>query len=319
MKEIELQGGVDHVGEALAGDRGQRGFDEKVDVGVGATGKLGRHVVGAEERGCDPDRVALTELARDAQHLRFDLDIKAIAGLDLDRGYAFGHEPAQALRRSGEEILRARRARRPHRRQDAALGCDCRLGGALEAHLEIAAAIAGEDNVGVAIDQARRDPAALRRVDRVRDPLRMVGESGLRTHPGNAATPDADRPTLDRAVWHPARHRGEVRIDPDRVQHGARITFGSEWRYRPRARCEGGSTNDGLFAVPEPRHHPSFDVGKDHPPEVSECHTERGTTGLFRFVLRRVRVRRELHETSATVRRCAVAFPQTQALELRVS
>ena len=63
-----------------------------------------------------------------------------------------------------KKLLFARRARRLHRREDAAarLG-DLGIGDAIEPHLEFGGAIAAIDEMGVAIDEARGEqpPAAV--------------------------------------------------------------------------------------------------------------------------------------------------------------
>ena len=66
-------------------------------------------------------------------------------------------------RREGriDQRLFTRRARRPHRREDSAAGPgNLVVARAAQAELELVRAIAGVDQVGMAVDQPRSDPAA---------------------------------------------------------------------------------------------------------------------------------------------------------------
>ena len=114
----------------------------------------------------DIDGKLRPEPARHAEHLELGLDIEAVAGLDLDGRDAFGEERSQAAGCGPEEVVLARRARGGDRREDAAalLG-DVGIGCAVEPLLEFIGAIAAIDEMGVAIDETRRDeaPAAVDR------------------------------------------------------------------------------------------------------------------------------------------------------------
>src|SRR6185369_17785712 len=96
--------------------------------------------------------------ARDAQATRLVLGAEAVARLDLDRRHAFAHQGEGALAGQVEQRLVARSARRRDGRADAAAGAgDLLVGRAFEALLELAGALTGVDEVGVAVDESRRD------------------------------------------------------------------------------------------------------------------------------------------------------------------
>ena len=114
-----------------------------------------------EQRRADRDRPALGEAPRDAERLSLGGVVKAVAGLDFDRGHAFGDQGVEAPQGRAEQVLLARPARRPHGREDAAAAAgDLFVGCAREPHLELARPVAGVDEMGMAVDQPRRDPAA---------------------------------------------------------------------------------------------------------------------------------------------------------------
>ena len=85
-----------------------------------------------------------------------------------------------------EEFVFARLARGAHAGDDAAAGaCHFLVAGAVQTHGEFVGALAAIDQVGVAIDQARRGQHALAVMARQG---RICGRQGLlRPHPGHAA------------------------------------------------------------------------------------------------------------------------------------
>ena len=116
------------------------------------------------------------------------------------------------------EIVLARRARRLHGRDDAAARArDLLVGGAGKAQLEFVRPVAGIDEVGVAIDQAGRDPAAVQgdaigRIPTGRQFRHRTGEC-------NAAVRSRDCAALDDAQTTAVRREGgKTRIEPDRVE-----------------------------------------------------------------------------------------------------
>ena len=207
---------VDRIGELFARERRDHGADV-VDEPVLVV-RLRRHRVRAEERRHHVDVALASEAARGAQLLGLVVAIEPVAGLDLDRGHAFGDqrvEPRQALR---DELVLARGARRLHGRHDAAAGArDLLVGGAGEAQFELVRAVARIDEMRVAIDQAGRDPAAVERDALLRVPAgRQIRH---RADEGDAAVLRGDRAALDYAETGTVRcKRRQAGVEPDRVE-----------------------------------------------------------------------------------------------------
>ena len=124
--------------------------------------ELRRHRMGAQKAGLHPDRPHLGDPPRGAQHGQLGLDIQTIARLDLDRCHAFADQRIDPRQRRRQQPVLARLARVAHRRQDPAPGArDFFVTRALQAQLELARPVAAMDQMGVAVDQRRRDqPAA---------------------------------------------------------------------------------------------------------------------------------------------------------------
>ena len=81
---------IDGVRQSRRRHRGDHGPADKVDIAIGVARELRRHGVGAQEGRPDRHRTVFRQAARGAQLLEFRLQIEAVAGLDLDRGDAFG-------------------------------------------------------------------------------------------------------------------------------------------------------------------------------------------------------------------------------------
>ena len=82
--------------------------------------------------------------------------IEPVAGFDLDGRAALGDQTVEAGQALRHEVVLARRAGRLHGREDAAARAgDFLVAGALEAQLELVRPVAAEDEVGMAIHQAR--------------------------------------------------------------------------------------------------------------------------------------------------------------------
>ncbi len=153
-----------------------------------------------------------------AEHLQFVIERQAVTRLDLDRGGTLGDQRVEAGQRAGDQIGLARGASRGHGRADAAAGPgDLLIGRAVEPHLELPGAVAGMDQMGVAVDQARRDPAA-RAVDRLRrvEGRRVGGGAGI-DDPAvacSARMPSSTMPSpspaqvISRALRHSRSQRG---------------------------------------------------------------------------------------------------------------
>jgi len=172
----------------------------------------------AEERRHHVDVTLVPQPARRAQLFRFVLAIEPVAGLDLDRRDAFGDQRVETRQAVRHKLVLACRARRLHGRDDAAAGArDLLVGGAGEPQLEFVRAIARVDQMGVAIDQSRRDPAPVER-----DFLRRVPagrQLGDRARERNAPVARGDRALLDQAEPGPAKcKRRQPGVEPDGVE-----------------------------------------------------------------------------------------------------
>ena len=151
--------GVDRVGKPDRG--GDHGVAHQIDIGVGAAGIVGWQSVRAQQCGRDPHVSHLAEAARRAQHLEFVGDGQPVARLDLDGGDSLGDQRVEPRQRARDQRILVRVACRAHRRDDPATGaCDRLIGSTFEPHRPFARSVAGVDEMGVAVDQPRRDPAA---------------------------------------------------------------------------------------------------------------------------------------------------------------
>ncbi|HRD29689.1 MAG TPA: hypothetical protein PLO65_15415 [Caulobacter sp.] len=175
-----------------------------------------RHGVQAEEAGHHP-RVAV-EIAGRAQHLQLGLEVQAVAGLDLKGRDALGDEGRQPPAGGLDQPGLGRRARGRHGRADTAAGQgDLLVGRAVQPRLVLADAVAAEHQVRVAVDQARRDPAAVQPRHAGRLDLRQITP---RADPQDPAVLHGDRRVLDRAIGRAAgRHGrgaavGDEKVDP---------------------------------------------------------------------------------------------------------
>jgi hypothetical protein len=103
---------------------------------------------------------SVAQLPRDCEHLELRFKIQAVARLDLDRRNTLGGQrlhPGQSRR---VQLVGRRGARGAHGGKDAAAGArDVLVACAFEALLEFAGTIAGEDEVRMAVDERRGDPA----------------------------------------------------------------------------------------------------------------------------------------------------------------
>ena len=145
---------------------GQDLIDHKIDIGRATVGVFRREGVKAEEGRADAHPARLLEAPGDAQHTQFALGIEAIARLDLEGGDAAGDQGLQPIQRPFGQGRVAGLAGRADRRGDAApLPRDLRIGHAGQAAFVLARAVAAEHQMGVAVDQAGRDPAAVQPVN----------------------------------------------------------------------------------------------------------------------------------------------------------
>jgi hypothetical protein len=161
-------------------------------VVIGAAGIFGRHGMRAEEGGAHIHAELRADPARHRSMRASLSEVEAVAGLDLDRADAIGEQRSCARQRGCEQPVFVQRTRGAHGRNDATtLACDLFVGGALQAALGFDRAVAAEHQVGVAIDQRRRDPVtAASRTSRA-SVGRRPGQLRARAEPGDAPVAQA--------------------------------------------------------------------------------------------------------------------------------
>ena len=152
---------VDLIDQALAHRLGQHLFAHEGDVVVAPAGELGREPVGAEIGRDHRDGQVAAELARHAHRAQLGIPVEARARLALDRGDAVGDQAAHAGAGRGVERFLGEQPRALHQVADAAARrLEIPALAALAQHLEVYKAFLAVDDVGVGIDQARRDDLA---------------------------------------------------------------------------------------------------------------------------------------------------------------
>ena len=213
---------IDGISEPAPGDGRKLLAADGVDVAVGVTGIFRRHRMGAEEGGFHCHRPLRAKPPRRRQHAGFGFRIEAIARLDLDGRDAFGDHRVEAFAGGVEERGVIGGARRRDSGENAAAGAgDLLVACPGDAHLEFLRAIAAEDEMGVAVDEPGRDPAALQIV-------RFLGvEPGRQiacfAHPDDAAAGLRDGAALDDSEAGPIlRHGHQPGVDPEAVNLHAR-------------------------------------------------------------------------------------------------
>ena len=152
-REVEEAGigeDVDEVGEALRGDGRDHLVRDALRMLSGGRSVGDR--VRAEEGRHDANRHPIGDAPNDAEVAELFLERQAVAGLALDRRRAGGQGGTQARLAQRLERRVVGRARGGHGPQDAAAG----VGSSLEARGGLVRAVAGEDRMGVAVDEARR-------------------------------------------------------------------------------------------------------------------------------------------------------------------
>lgn len=184
------------LGEPLAGHGGENHIANLVDKG-GAV-PVAREGMGAEIGGDHRDGAPAAELPRRPQHPELGVAVETVAGLDLDRGHAFREEVVEPGQGQANQRLFTCGAGGADGGEDAAAGRgDLLVGGALKPLLELARAVAREDEMGMAVDQARSDQPAFA-VDGLarNDSGRQIGHPGLER---DAAIDSADRGGLNQS------------------------------------------------------------------------------------------------------------------------
>ncbi len=135
--------------------------DQVLHVVVLPAAILGRHLVRAHERGRELDRLPEGERRNHPQHPQFRIRVEPVPRLGLARRRARRQHAGQAARGRRHQLVLGRGPRGPNRGEDAAaLGRDLRVRRAGQPPAQLVAPIAGEDDVGVAVDEAGNERAA---------------------------------------------------------------------------------------------------------------------------------------------------------------
>ena len=154
---------------------------------------------------------------RGAQHLQLIRDRQPVAGLDLDRGGTAGDQLVDPGQGKGKKPVFAGSPRRVDGGQDTTTRAgNLGVADALQALLELDRAVAGMDRMGVAINQAGGDEAALQ-VPRITG-AKGCGQIGHRAGPGDAVAVQCHGRVRDQAVASLAgnrSHRGEGGVDQE--------------------------------------------------------------------------------------------------------
>src|SRR4029453_5032347 len=141
--------------------------------------------------------------------------VEARTRLALDRGDAVGDQPAHAGAGRGVEPLLRKEPRALHQVADAAARrLEIPALAALAQHLEIHQALLAVDDVGVRIDQARRDDLACKVAHRG-GRRRLSG----RSDPGDLSVRDAERAVAYQSERTIVGHGGDSRIGQKQLEH----------------------------------------------------------------------------------------------------
>ena len=199
---------IDRVGEPLGSDLRHHLLADEVDVGATPARELRRQGMGAQEGRRHGHRASFGEPSGGPQHGALGLEVEAVTRLDLDGGDTLGAqcvEPGKGRSHQGFETGLACGA---HRGEDAVSGLQqVFVARPLEARLELVGPLAPVDQVGVAVDETRRDPAALQVADdagkRSRPPRKVRPAAAVRDSP----VPDPQGAIVDGSVallpWSP--------------------------------------------------------------------------------------------------------------------
>ncbi len=181
--------------------------------------EFGRQRMRAEKRRAHGDGAKLAKPARDGERLAFRPEFEPIAGFDLDCRDALGDERVEPFEGARGELFLARRPGGAHGRENAAAGArNLLIGRAFEAHLELAGAVSPIDEMGMAIDEAGRDPAALTIHNASGARANRERQLRLGARKNDSALPRRERALFDHAEARRVRRKGrETGVQPDRI------------------------------------------------------------------------------------------------------
>ena len=140
-----------------------------------------------------------------------------IARLDLHHRGAFGDQRIKAGERRGNQTLKPGFSGGGNGGNDTAAGTrDLFVAGALKPHLELTRTVAAKNDVGMAVDETRRDEPTLK----VTGHCELPGQLAFRPDPGNPAIGNDNSPVLHQPIGRPAgHHRGDTRVPEKKCAH----------------------------------------------------------------------------------------------------
>ncbi len=156
---------VGEVGQAPAGHLGQHLLKDDLDVGLGVRAVLGGDHVGPQEGAAHIMAEVIGQAAADLQEAQFAFGGEAVAAFGLHAGDALGQQMLQAVPGQAGEVLHTGGAGGPDGGGDATTAAgDLLVADAAAAGLKVGEAIAGEDQMGVAVHQPGQHQGGLERL-----------------------------------------------------------------------------------------------------------------------------------------------------------
>ena len=189
--------GVDAGRELLPCDLGNELVDDLADIMRAAVALVGGKRVEREKRRHHANRLALAELVRQLEQPQFALRVESVSGLHFDGRAAAAHQRVEACAALLEQlVVGGGFGLRDGRGNSAARFRDFLIARAGAAHGMLVGAVAAEDQVRVAVDQARSDPCPAERIDFFGA---ITGEFGAFTDANDLSVGDSDRAIVDNA------------------------------------------------------------------------------------------------------------------------
>jgi hypothetical protein len=187
--------------------------------GLAVGGKFPRQRVQAEKCLFNRHREFLPQVARYFEQAPLSREFKPVAGLDLDGGNPLRHDLPGANGRGGTQFLVRRLAGCLHGRLNTAAGArNVLVRNAAKPLLELLHSMTAIHQVGVAIDQSRRQPQTLGLVNANAGRLSLAQTLGGRADPRNTITFHRQGAVFDIAIGFGARdHGGNVGPGPNLV------------------------------------------------------------------------------------------------------
>ncbi len=229
---------VDADREALLGGGGDQLVHDLADIMGAAIALLGRERVKRKQGRNDADGLIFAEFCGDPEQPQLARRIEAVAGLDLDGRAAAAHQRMKAPAALLDQFIVGRRRGVLDRGSDSATGGrNLLIGCAGATHRVLVGAGAAEDEMGVAVDQARRDPGAAERDHFLRA---KTGKLGALADTNDIAVLDADRTIFDdpERIARLLLERCDPAVDEQPVPHVRRLRRGEllrskRWRAGP--------------------------------------------------------------------------------------